>query len=112
VITFLLNDTPIEVEECAPNLTILDWLRTKKGKMGTKEGCATGDCGACTILVGEEKLNSNGEPVWHYKTMNSCLLLLGNAHAKHIVTVEAVTTGLYPTLNDLQRFTPSATRIG
>mgnify|MGYP000701709133 CR=1 FL=1 len=59
MITFLLNDTPIEVEECAPNLTILDWLRTKKGKMGTKEGCATGDCGACTILVGEEKLNSN-----------------------------------------------------
>ncbi|XQF91481.1 2Fe-2S iron-sulfur cluster-binding protein (plasmid) [Pseudoalteromonas espejiana] len=33
----------------------MDWLRTKKGKVGTKEGCATGDCGACTILVGEEK---------------------------------------------------------
>ena len=101
MIQFLLNDTPIEEQECSPSLTILDWLRTKKGKMGTKEGCATGDCGACTILVGEEKLNSNGNPVWHYQTMNSCLLLLGNAHAKHIVTVEAVTTGLYPALDDL-----------
>ena len=101
MIQFLLNDTPIEEQECSPSLTILDWLRTKKGKVGTKEGCATGDCGACTILVGEEKTNSNGNPVWHYQTMNSCLLLLGNAHAKHIVTVEAVTTGLYPTLDEL-----------
>nr|WP_206017560.1 xanthine dehydrogenase small subunit [Pseudoalteromonas sp. 31A1] len=101
VIQFLLNNTPIEVQECSPSLTILDWLRTKKGKVGTKEGCATGDCGACTILVGEERINANGQTSWQYKTMNSCLLLLGNAHAKHIVTVEAVTTGLYPNLTDL-----------
>ena len=101
VIQFLLNDTPIAVQECSPSLTMLDWLRTKKGKIGTKEGCATGDCGACTILVGEEHIDANGQLRWHYKTMNSCLLLLGNANAKHIVTVEAVTTGLYPTLTEL-----------
>jgi xanthine dehydrogenase small subunit len=101
VIQFLLNDTPIEIEAFSPSFTILDWLRTKKGKVGTKEGCATGDCGACTILVGEEIVNKDGQPHWHYKTMNSCLLLLGNAHGKHIMTVEGVTPALYPTLNDL-----------
>jgi xanthine dehydrogenase small subunit len=101
VIQFLLNDTPIEVEEYSPNLTILDWLRTKKGKVGSKEGCATGDCGACTILVGEEHKNVHGETQWQYKTMNSCLLLLGNAHGKHVVTVEGVTPALYPSLNEL-----------
>ncbi|MBQ4832922.1 xanthine dehydrogenase small subunit [Pseudoalteromonas sp. MMG010] len=101
MIQFLLNDTPIEVEKCSPSLTILDWLRTNKGKVGSKEGCATGDCGACTVLVGEEIVNPQGVHSWHYKTMNSCLLLLGNAHAKHIVTVEGVTPSLYPTLNEL-----------
>ncbi|MGO2013184.1 xanthine dehydrogenase small subunit [Pseudoalteromonas sp.] len=101
MIQFLLNDTPIEIEKYSPSFTILDWLRTKKGKVGSKEGCATGDCGACTILVGEEHTDENGQTHWLYKTMNSCLLLLGNAHAKHIVTVEAVTPSLYPTLNEL-----------
>lgn len=98
MIRFLLNDTPIELENCCPSRTILDWVRTKMVKTGTKEGCATGDCGACTLLVGEWVNSAEGKLQWHYKTMNSCLMLVGNAHGKHIVTVEGVSTGLQPTL--------------
>ena len=101
MIQFLLNDTAIEVETCSPTLTILDWLRTINGKVGTKEGCATGDCGACTLLVGEECIDADGSKKWQYKTINSCLMLLGNAHGKHIITVEAVTISKYPKLQDL-----------
>lgn len=53
--------------------------------MGTKEGCREGDCGACTILVGELRGN---EVV--YKSVNSCLLPLGDVYGKHIVTIEGV----------------------
>jgi xanthine dehydrogenase small subunit len=98
VIQFLLNETTVIVENGQPTLTLLDWLRNEKGLVGTKEGCASGDCGACTLLVGEDVINSDGTRRWHYKTVNSCLMLLGNVHGKHIVTVEAVTTGLQPTV--------------
>ncbi len=101
MIKFLLNDTVTEVQSSSPSLTILEWLRTTTGKKGTKEGCATGDCGACTLLIGEEITNNKGETHWHYKTLNSCLMLLGNAHGKHIITVEAVALTKYPELEDL-----------
>ena len=100
MIRFLLNNTIIEVENASPSFTILDWLRTKNRKKGTKEGCATGDCGACTLLIGEEITNNN-KSCWQYKTLNSCLMLLGNAHGKHIITVEAVALRQHPELVDL-----------
>lgn len=91
----------MKLEECSPSLTTLAWLRTKEGKVGTKEGCGTGDCGACTILVGEERDDSFGKRYWYYRTMNSCLMLIGNAHGKHIITVEAVTQDIHPALDAL-----------
>ncbi|MDM7861340.1 xanthine dehydrogenase small subunit [Alteromonas sp. ASW11-36] len=101
MIQFLLNNTPVTVENSRPTITLLDWLRKDRGLVGTKEGCASGDCGACTLLVGEQVAHGSSEKQWRYKTINSCLMLLGNAHGKHIVTVEAVTQNLYADVDEL-----------
>ncbi|MDU0355053.1 xanthine dehydrogenase small subunit [Paraglaciecola aquimarina] len=92
----MLNDTTVKLETVSPQLNVLQWLRNQESLTGTKEGCGTGDCGACTLLVGEVKQGQ-----WHYKTMNSCLMLLGNAHGKHIITVEFLTQTKHPELSDL-----------
>ena len=74
-------------------MVMLDFIRYQQHLMGTKIGCREGDCGACTLLVGEI---SNNE--LHYETMTSCLMPIGNAHRKHIVSVEGInyTHGLNP----------------
>ena len=83
---FLLNDQPIRTSE-APASALLDFVRYHEQLKGTKIGCREGDCGACTVLVGE--LAADGQTV-HYQSMTSCLTPLGNAHGKHIVTVEGI----------------------
>ena len=95
MIQFLLNQDLIELETAAPSLTILDWLRTKKGKTGTKEGCASGDCGACTVLIGEKR-----QGTWQYKSINACLMLVGSLHGKHLVTIEAVSQSATQAFNE------------
>ncbi|CAN5379387.1 xanthine dehydrogenase small subunit [soil metagenome] len=81
---FILNEQTIATDEPA-GLTVLDFVRYKKNLKGTKIGCREGDCGACTILVGELV----GERV-KYRTMTSCLMPLANAAGKHIVTIEGI----------------------
>lgn len=66
-------------------MTLLDFVRYQKQLTGTKIGCREGDCGACTVLVGEIK---NDELI--YTSVTSCLMALGNAQGKHIVTVEGI----------------------
>lgn len=68
-----------------PGTTVLDFVRYNQYLTGTKIGCREGDCGACTVLVGEV---STG--VLRYRTATACLMPLGNAHGKHIVTVEGL----------------------
>jgi xanthine dehydrogenase small subunit len=81
------------VTDLPPGMVMLDFIRYQQHLMGTKIGCREGDCGACTILVGEI---SNKE--LHYEAMTSCLMPVGNAHGKHIVSVEGInyTDGLNP----------------
>ncbi len=81
---FILNNQTIETD-LPIGTTVLDFVRYKQNLKGTKIGCREGDCGACTILVGELK----GENV-KYRTMTSCLMPIGNAAGKHIVTVEGI----------------------
>ncbi|MBC7282790.1 xanthine dehydrogenase small subunit [Hoeflea sp.] len=82
-IRFLLNDQTIELAGFAPDLTLLDWLRIDRRLTGTKEGCAEGDCGACTVLVGRM---DNG--VLTYESVNACIRFVGSLDATHVVTVE------------------------
>ncbi|GAA6165758.1 xanthine dehydrogenase small subunit [Pelagimonas sp. KU-00592-HH] len=82
-IRFLLNDTEITVEGAKATLTLLDYLRLERRLTGTKEGCAEGDCGACTVLVGRL---ANG--VLRYETVNACIRFLASLNGCHIVTIE------------------------
>lgn len=75
-ITLTVNGRTHEVE-VEPRERLLDVLRYKLGYTGTKEGCSTGECGACTVLL-------DGKPV------NSCLVLAVSANGKHITTVEGI----------------------
>ncbi len=84
MIQFILNSKEINTAQ-PPGLLLLDFVRYHQNLMGTKIGCREGDCGACTVLVGELV---DGELI--YRSMTSCLLPLGNVHHKHIVTIEGI----------------------
>jgi xanthine dehydrogenase small subunit len=83
-IRFILNGETVEVSDLPPNTTLLNWLRYRRQLTGTKEGCAEGDCGACTVAVRE--LGADGELVT--KPLNACILLLPMLHGKEVITVE------------------------
>ncbi len=87
MISFLLNDEIIRISESKPDLTVLNFLREHKHKCGTKEGCASGDCGACTVVVGHP--NANGRDI-EYTAINSCVTFLSALHGKQLITVEGL----------------------
>ena len=89
MIKFILNDK-LQETAATPGQTVLDYVRYQKHLTGTKIGCREGDCGACTVLVGDlnGKTKSGGD--LRYESMTSCLMPLANAHGKHIVTVEGI----------------------
>jgi xanthine dehydrogenase small subunit len=82
-VSFCRNGSPTHVELSDPTETLLDFLRLREGSTGTKEGCCEGDCGACTVVVGEEV---DGEIT--YKPINSCITLLGMVNGKDVITVD------------------------
>jgi xanthine dehydrogenase small subunit len=68
--------------ETPPAMTLLDWLRGPAGLTGTKEGCAEGDCGACTVVI--EAPDGSRAPV------NACLMTVGQAHGLALRSVEGL----------------------
>ena len=87
---FLLNQnsTPIDLGAINPNTTVLEWLRDNQ-LVGTKEGCGSGDCGACTAVIGEIVTNNKSSKV-EYKSINTCMALAYGLVGKHLVTVEGL----------------------
>ena len=83
MIQFLLNRELRSEQTLDPNTTVLQYLREHRGKTGTKEGCASGDCGACTVVVGE----LDGDRL-RYRTLNSCLTFVSALHGKQLIVVE------------------------
>lgn len=84
MIRFILNDKEISTG-LPPGMVLLDFIRYEQHLAGTKIGCREGDCGACTVLVGE-LINDT----LRYHSVTSCLMPIGNAQGKHIVTIEGI----------------------
>ena len=82
-IRFILNDRDVVLTDVGPSDTLLDYLRLDERLRGTKEGCAEGNCGACTVLVGREAAQG-----LVYETVNACIRFLGSLDCCHVVTVE------------------------
>ncbi|MEZ5833295.1 MAG: xanthine dehydrogenase small subunit [Dongiaceae bacterium] len=82
-VRFLLGDEKRELSGIDPNTTVLNYLRRVERRVGTKEGCGEGDCGACTVVIGE----LDGERL-RYRAVNSCIQLVGALDGKQLLTVE------------------------
>lgn len=82
MIQFLMNGR-IHTENLPADTTVLQYLRRDAGRCGTKEGCASGDCGACTVVLAAPQ----GDAL-SYRTVNACLTFMPAVHGKQLITVE------------------------
>src|ERR1041385_833193 len=85
VLEFTLNGKAVRVENISPNTTLLEYLRST-GLTGSKEGCAEGDCGACSVAILDR--DSRGRPT--YRAINSCLVPVSLLAGREIISVEGV----------------------
>ena len=80
---FLRKDRTVELSAFSPSTTLLDYLRLSEKSCGTKEGCAEGDCGACTVVLARAS-----EGRIRYEPVNACILLLGQVDGAQVITIE------------------------
>ncbi len=85
---FRFRGEDVELRQFSPRATVLDWLREEMGATGTKEGCAEGDCGACTVVLARLK---GGRLA--YEPFNACILLLGQLDGAELITIEDLASG-------------------
>ena len=91
-IRFLRGGREVRLGNFNPMLTLLDYLRLEERALGTKEGCAEGDCGACTVVL---RKRVGGETV--YQPVNACILLAGQADGADVIAVDDLADGaLHP----------------
>ena len=82
-IQFRRRDRTVRLERFSPQATVLDWLRIEERSTGTKEGCAEGDCGACTVVIAREQ-----DGRLNYEPVNACIVTLGQLEGGELITVE------------------------
>jgi xanthine dehydrogenase small subunit len=86
-VRFVLDGRVVTADHLPPTTTVLEYLRDTAHRTGTKEGCAEGDCGACTVVLGE--LAADGSSV-AYRAVNSCIRFLPTIDGRELVTVESL----------------------
>lgn len=84
MISFIVNDREVRTE-MSPATPLVDFIRLNQRLLGTKIGCREGDCGACTVVIGDLYQNKLS-----YRTVTSCLMPIANVQGKHVVTIEGV----------------------
>lgn len=89
-VRFLLNGKRQELADVDPHLSLLDFVRESRQLTGTKEGCAEGDCGACTVVIGELTQDGVGRERVALIPVNACIRLLPTLDGKAVFTVEAL----------------------
>jgi xanthine dehydrogenase small subunit len=90
-IRFVLNGEPVEVSGASPSETLLDWLRIRRRLTGTKEGCAEGDCGACTVILARR----GADGALRVEPCNACIRQLPTVDGMAVLTVEGL-GGVHP----------------
>jgi xanthine dehydrogenase small subunit len=96
-VRFALDGEIVTLDSVDPTRTVLQYLREDLGRTGTKEGCAEGDCGACTVVVGE--LAGSGV---RFRAINSCIQFVPTLDGKELITVESL-KGADGALHPVQR---------
>jgi len=104
-IRFFHRGVIVEVDGCSPTRSVLDWLREDARCTGTKEGCNEGDCGACTVIVGDlvELGDAQAGDGLRLRTVNACIQFMPTLHGRALFTVEDLRRIAGGTLHPVQQ---------